>query len=97
MLLAEYAASQLVGFCSSLPSICDGLANNAAGCGVGVGIRVAVVGRLVDLLATARQNGKTSSAPMVGLPFRRPDDGQGRQTLTRRHQYRRRWPWVEVP
>lgn len=49
MLLAKDASTQLVGFCAAFPPI-DRLANYAASCSVGIGVRVGVVGRLIYAL-----------------------------------------------
>ena len=48
--LAKDAPTQLVDFCPTFPPVKYGLADDAASCCIGVGIRVGVVGSVIHLL-----------------------------------------------
>lgn len=100
MLLSEDAPTQLVRLATSLPTVCEGLTNYAAGCGVRVGVGIGIVGSLVDVLGLSSVNiiHQEASAPNdtgSNSPFPRREAAPGRQTWTR--QCRRRWLGVAEP
>lgn len=50
MLPAKDAATKLVDLCPTLPAVQNWVADDTTGCGIGIGVRVGVVGCLVHVL-----------------------------------------------
>lgn len=88
MFLSEDTTTQLVRLSASLPAVCEGFANHAASCSVRVGIRVGIVGSLIDFLQLSQPQRQTKClachVSRINQPFLQHEPALERQTWTRR-------------